>query len=144
MLEDQEHLDYKVFEEHQEDEEEWVGGALREFGGRLAQMEKLVKLDHRGYKGVQGPQECLEIKVQLENLEMTGFQDLLVTRDRAEILGKMVQPDQLAYLDRSVLPVTEVPLVLLGQEDFKVCLGLQENLENLVRTENLDSLVSLE
>jgi hypothetical protein len=72
MLEDQVHLDYKVFEGHQEDEEEWVGEVLREFGGRLAQMEKLVKLDHRDYKDVQDLQECLAIKVQLENLEMTG------------------------------------------------------------------------
>jgi hypothetical protein len=56
----------------------------------------------------------------------------------------MVQPDQRAYLDLSVLPVTEAPLVLLGQEDFKVCLGLQGNQVNLVKTEKLDSLVSQE
>lgn len=52
MLEDQAHLDYKVFEEHQEDEEEWVGEVLLVYEGRLVQMEKLAKLDHRGYKAV--------------------------------------------------------------------------------------------
>lgn len=52
MLEDQEHLDYKVFEAPQGDEEEWVGEALRVFEGRSEQTEKQEKLDHKGYKDV--------------------------------------------------------------------------------------------
>lgn len=75
---------------------------------------------------------------------MMDFQDLLVTQDRVEILGKMVRPDQQACLDRLVQLAIEDLRVHLVQEDFKVCLGLQENPENPVKMEKLDFLVSLE
>ena len=84
------------------------------------------------------------IKGQLENQEMMAFQDLLETPVLVEILEKMALPDQRAYPARLGLPAIEDLLVLLEQEDFKVCPGLQVNQENLVKMVKLDFLVNLE
>lgn len=75
---------------------------------------------------------------------MMAFPEILETPVLAEILEKMVPPDRRAYLDRLDLPVIEDLLVLLEQEGFKVCPGLQESQENLVKMVKLDFLVSLE
>ena len=53
MLEDLVHLDYKVSEEHLEEEEEWADEDLPGFVESRERMAKLARLDHRDCKVAQ-------------------------------------------------------------------------------------------
>lgn len=64
------------------------------------------------------------------------YQAPLVTLGPGVILVRMVQQDKQVYLDLLDQQVIEDLLVLLVQEDFRVCLALQGNLENPVKMES--------
>ena len=99
MLEDQAHLDYKVFGEPLVDGEEWVDEDLQVLEENPELMERLARLDPKDYKVVLDLQGCLEIKDQLESPVTMDYRDPLVTLGLGGILVRMVQPDQQVYLD---------------------------------------------
>ena len=71
-------------------------------------------------------------------------QDDQVMMGLAEILVKMVQPDQRVCLDLLGQRETEDLLALLAQEAFKACLVLPGNLVSLVKMVNQVFLDNLE